>query len=210
MLTTTRTASTTRTSTTSPSSTSRSTAPPRARSRTSRSRPATARRRSSYRPGSTRSRRTSPGRTSARRPSRSASRSRRTATGPTGDNRVVATAGNPVTVNVPYFFDRTNGGETLVTVTNRVLRAQVKVCKVVDPGSLTAIGSNVWSYSVKPIGTDFINQPPNHDGHERHLHRPDHAEPGHQPVRGLADHRHERRPGHRSSRSRPSPARTPG
>ena len=45
--------------------------------------------------------------------------------------------GNPVTVNVPYFFDQTNGGETLVTVTNRVLRAQVKVCKVVDPGSLT-------------------------------------------------------------------------
>ena len=71
-----------------------------------------------------------------------------TATGPTGDNRV-ATAGNPITVNVPYFSDPVNGGETLVTVTNRVLRAQVKFCKIVDPGSLAAIGNDVWFYEAQ-------------------------------------------------------------
>ena len=75
-----------------------------------------------------------------------------TATGPTGDNRVVGPGGNPVTVNVPYFADPANGGETLVTITNRVLRAQVKICKIVDPGSLTALGANVWQYSVDAIG----------------------------------------------------------
>ena len=147
---TTRTASTTRTSTTSPSSTSRSTARPPARSRTSRSRPVTARcRRSSYRPGSTRS-------GEPRQDDVGGKRSRWlrvlvvTATGPTGDNRVVGSAGNPVTVNVPYFADPANGGETLVTVTNRVLRAQVKVCKVVEPGSLTRSGRHVGTTAPQP------------------------------------------------------------
>ena len=39
---------------------------------------------------------------------------------------------NPVTVNVPFFND---GGEVLVNVTNAVLRAQFKVCKLIDAGS---------------------------------------------------------------------------
>ena len=69
-----------------------------------------------------------------------------TATGPTGDNRVV-TSGNPVTVSVPYFADPANGGETLVTITNRVLRAQIKVCKVVEPGSVTPLAGDTWQYS---------------------------------------------------------------
>ena len=65
-----------------------------------------------------------------------------------------------MTVNVPYFFDQTNGGETLVTVTNRVLRAQVKVCKVVEPGSLTPLGNNVWSYggSSQGVGSALPQQ----------------------------------------------------
>ena len=79
-----------------------------------------------------------------------------TATGPTGDNRATSgtasNGGNPITINVPYFDDPTNGGETLVTFTNRVLRAQVKVCKVVDPGSLTPLGNNVWSYHAVALG----------------------------------------------------------
>ena len=66
-----------------------------------------------------------------------------TATGPTGDNRATSgnanNGGNPITVNVPYFCDPVNGGETLVTFTNRVLRAQIKVCKVVESGSLTPL-----------------------------------------------------------------------
>ena len=66
-----------------------------------------------------------------------------TATGPTGDNRATSgtanNGGNPITVNVPYFSDPVNGGETLVTFTNRVLRFQIKVCKVVESGSVTPL-----------------------------------------------------------------------
>jgi hypothetical protein len=61
-----------------------------------------------------------------------------TATGPTGDNRIVSGT-NPVTVSVPFFGDATNGGETLVTFINKVQRANLKLCKAIDPGSLTAL-----------------------------------------------------------------------
>jgi hypothetical protein len=72
-----------------------------------------------------------------------------TATGPLGDNRATSgtasNGGNPITVNVPYFSDPANGGETLVTFTNRVLRFYIKVCKVVDPGSLTPLAGDTFS-----------------------------------------------------------------
>ena len=51
-----------------------------------------------------------------------------------------ARGGNPITVSVPWFNDPTNGGETLVMFTNKVQRVQIKICKLIDPGSVTAIG----------------------------------------------------------------------
>ena len=36
---------------------------------------------------------------------------------------------------------RANGGETLVTFTNKVQRVSIKICKLIDPGSATAIGA---------------------------------------------------------------------
>src|SRR5262249_46465667 len=82
-----------------------------------------------------------------------------TATGPTGDNRVVSGT-NPVTVSVPYFSDPANGGETLVTFTNRVLRAQVKICKVVEPGSKTPLAGNGFPFFVQADGLGDITPSP--------------------------------------------------
>ena len=53
-----------------------------------------------------------------------------TATGPDGNSRLVSGT-NPITINVPFGGV---GNETLVTATNRVTTAQLKVCKVLDPG----------------------------------------------------------------------------
>jgi hypothetical protein len=66
------------------------------------------------------------------------------ATGPTGDNRGAGT--NPITVAVPWFADSWNGGETLVVFTNKVQRVQFKLCKLIEPGSLTAIGGKDYSW----------------------------------------------------------------
>ena len=198
-------ASTTATSTTSRSSTSRSTAPPRARTRTSRSRRVTARCRSSSTPVRTRSRRTLPRPTSGKTVSFGFAFVSSTATGPTGDNRATSgnanNGGNPITVNAPYFSDPVNGGETLVTFTNRVLRAQIKVCKVVEPGSLTPLGNDVWNVSARRHRARQRHAEP--DGVERDVHRPDHA--GTSSGGRLADHR--RPPATRSLR--PSPSRSP-
>jgi hypothetical protein len=77
-----------------------------------------------------------------------------TATGPTGDNRVLSGT-NPVTVSVPYFGDATNGGETLVTFTNKVQRASIKICKLIDPGSQTPIGGLDYSFQTSVNGGVF-------------------------------------------------------
>ena len=70
-----------------------------------------------------------------------------TATGPLGDSRVISGT-NPLVVSVPY--PGGSGNETLVTFTNRVLRSVFKICKLIDPGSTTALGglnySFNWSY----------------------------------------------------------------
>jgi hypothetical protein len=62
-----------------------------------------------------------------------------TATGPQGGNRVVSGT-NPVTVTV------VSGTETLVTFTNKVQRARFKICKVIDPGSTTALGNQDFTF----------------------------------------------------------------
>jgi hypothetical protein len=86
-----------------------------------------------------------------------------TATGPTGDNRVISGA-NPVTVSVPYFFDATNGGETLVTFTNKVQRFQLKICKLIEPGSEDAIGHMTYFFDVIAnyviLGASYPVNPP--------------------------------------------------
>jgi hypothetical protein len=51
-----------------------------------------------------------------------------TATGPTGDNRVIS-GFNPVTVSVPFSGTTLYGNETLVTFTNAVNTGQFKICK---------------------------------------------------------------------------------
>jgi hypothetical protein len=75
-----------------------------------------------------------------------------TATGPTGDNRATSgtasNGGNPVTFTVPYFNDATSGGETLVTITNKVQRVQLKICKQLDPGSTTPLGGRDFNFDV--------------------------------------------------------------
>jgi hypothetical protein len=85
-----------------------------------------------------------------------------TATGPLGDNRATSgtasNGGNPITVNVPYFSDPANGGEALVTFTNRVLRFYIKVCKVVDPGSLTPLAGDTFSGTAAARNTRGIVQ----------------------------------------------------
>ena len=52
-----------------------------------------------------------------------------------------------MTVSVPYFSDPANGGETLVTFTNKVQRVQVKICKLIEPGSETPIGGQEYDFS---------------------------------------------------------------
>jgi hypothetical protein len=72
-----------------------------------------------------------------------------TATGPLNDNRCVppvANCGNPITFTVPYFNDPAGGGETLVKFVNQVQRVQLKICKQIDPGSTTAIGSLSFTF----------------------------------------------------------------
>jgi hypothetical protein len=84
-----------------------------------------------------------------------------TATGPLGDSRATSgtatNAGNPMTVTVPWFGDLTNGGETLVTIANRLLRVQLKICKLIDPGSVTAIGSKSFSFNVNLNGSFLLS-----------------------------------------------------
>jgi len=65
-----------------------------------------------------------------------------TATGPLGDNRATS-GGNPITVSVPYLD---SGGETQVTVVDKVIRASLKICKLVDPHSQAALGSSTFSF----------------------------------------------------------------
>jgi hypothetical protein len=60
---------------------------------------------------------------------------------------------NPVTVSVPFFGA---GGEALVTFTDRVLRAQVKVCKAIEPGSRDTIGGMSFTFNVGLNGTSFV------------------------------------------------------
>ena len=75
-----------------------------------------------------------------------------TATGPTGDNRRRRRErGNPITVSVPWFNDPTNGGETLVTFTNKVQRVQLKICKLIEPGSDTALGGLSLHVRRRPV-----------------------------------------------------------
>ena len=85
------------------------------------------------------------------------------ATGPTGDNRVVSGT-NPVTVSVPF------GGvsnETLVTYTNRVLRSSFKICKLIDPGSTTPLSGLSFQFDwqtlvngvLSPISTVSVSPP---------------------------------------------------
>jgi YVTN family beta-propeller protein len=69
-----------------------------------------------------------------------------TATGPVGQSRGSGT--NPITVTVP-FFGAADGGETEVDFTNRVIRANVKVCKTIDPGSTTALGNLPFTFDVR-------------------------------------------------------------
>jgi hypothetical protein len=49
-----------------------------------------------------------------------------------------------VTVSVPYAAN----GETLVTFTNRIKRGVIKVCKVVQTGSLDALGTTDFNFNV--------------------------------------------------------------
>jgi len=68
-----------------------------------------------------------------------------TATGPTGDNRLVSGT-NPVTVSTPF------GGvenETVVTFTNAVNTGQFKICKVSSESTLQGVTFNfTYSYTV--------------------------------------------------------------
>jgi hypothetical protein len=82
------------------------------------------------------------------------------ATGPMGDNRCVPqdlsatpNCGNPITVSVPWFKDPSNGGETLITFTNKVLRASFKICKQIDPGSVDELGGLNYTFKVKYLTT---------------------------------------------------------
>src|SRR5262249_18330633 len=75
-----------------------------------------------------------------------------TATGPMNDNRATS-GGNPITVSVPY-FDGTPGGETEVTVVNKVIRAFVKICKQVPLSSSAQLGSSTFSFAVLVFNFD--------------------------------------------------------
>jgi hypothetical protein len=79
-----------------------------------------------------------------------------TATGPMGENRATsgtaADGGNPITVALPWFGDPSGGGDTTVTVVNRVLRAQLKVCTVIAPGSTGSLAGTTFSYTISVNG----------------------------------------------------------
>jgi len=65
---------------------------------------------------------------------------------------------------VPWFGDPANGGETLVTVTNKVQRVNIKICKLIDPGSVTAIGDKSFTFDVDinsvAAGQEYVVSPP--------------------------------------------------
>ena len=69
-----------------------------------------------------------------------------TATGPLGQNRLTA-AGNPMTVTVPY-LGASDGGETQLDVYDTVLRARVKICKNIAPGSEASIDSLIYRFEI--------------------------------------------------------------
>ena len=73
-----------------------------------------------------------------------------TGTDPSGqvDRTVTGTpkgGANPLTVNIP--FPGGGGNETLVTFTDRVLRATFKICKLIDPGALTPLGGMNYTFT---------------------------------------------------------------
>ena len=71
-----------------------------------------------------------------------------TATGPTGQNRIV-TGGNPATVSVPYYGAGIDNGEaTEVHFLNNTTSGAVKVCKVIDPHSQAAIGMLPYQFTL--------------------------------------------------------------
>ena len=72
-----------------------------------------------------------------------------TATGPDGSSRVISGT-NPLTVSIP--FPGGSGNETLVTFVNKVQRAQFKICKIVDPGSLTPLGGLNFNFLWTTVG----------------------------------------------------------
>jgi hypothetical protein len=66
-----------------------------------------------------------------------------------------------VTVNVPWAGDPAAGGEVVIRYTNRIKRAQFKVCKLVAPGSVDALGTMGFDFSLTTsdpahIGPYFI------------------------------------------------------
>src|SRR5581483_10936023 len=89
------------------------------------------------------------------------------ARGPFGDSRCVpkvgysqppigtpppngsAGCGNPATVTVPFFDPGDpSSGETEVNFWNRIIRAQVKVCKVVTSDSTATLRGMTWTYTI--------------------------------------------------------------
>jgi hypothetical protein len=62
-------------------------------------------------------------------------------------------AGRSVTVNVPYAGDKNQiGREVRVDFYNRIKRAQIKVCKRVESGSLDSIGNKAFDFTVDVPG----------------------------------------------------------
>ena len=80
-----------------------------------------------------------------------------TATGPLGENRATSgtalNGGNPITVALPWFGDPSGGGDTTVTIVDRVLRAQLKVCTVIAPGSTGSLAGTTFSYTISVNGS---------------------------------------------------------
>ena len=77
------------------------------------------------------------------------------ATGPTGDNRCAAVAdcGTRSRSACRGSTTPTNGGETLVVFTNKVQRAQIKICKLIEAGSETPLGDLNYSFTGTVSGT---------------------------------------------------------
>ena len=61
---------------------------------------------------------------------------------------------------MPYFnTSGAGGGETLVTFVNKAPQATIKVCKLIDPGSVTPIGGKSFTFKIwspSPSGNTLL------------------------------------------------------